>query len=240
MGNAYAEAGRNVEAIQNLRQAFRLAPNLESAYNGLGYVYHYTDLLELGEQAFRRSIELNPAALQLHWMHARTLLFLGREPEGEEELRQLLKANPDQRKAMAYFGEILYYEGKFSEAEVTFTRGVELSRGSSDFTAPDLAAFLYASRGERDKIDPHVFKVQPAEENDGDAAYWLGGIYSLLGHKQRALVWLRRAVELGNHNYPWFQRDKNWDNMHSDPEYQRVMAEVRRHYEHYRELFGKG
>ena len=54
-------------------------------------------------------------------MHARTLLFLGREPEGEQELRELLKENPDQRKAMAYFGEILYYEGNFSEAEMTFT-----------------------------------------------------------------------------------------------------------------------
>ena len=240
MGTAYSEAGRNVEAIQNLRQALRLAPNRESAYNGIGYVYHYTGLLELGEQAFRRSIELNPVALQWHWMHARTLLFLGREPEGEQELRQLLKANPDQRKAMAYFGEILYYEGKFSEAEVIFARAVELSRGSGDYTAPYLAAFLYASRGERDKIDPQVFKAQPAEEFDGDGAYWLGGIYSLLGDKQRALVWLRRAVELGNHNYPWFQRDKNWANMRSDPEYQRVMAEVRRHWEHYRELFGKG
>ncbi len=155
MGLAYAEAGRNVEAIQSLRQALRLAPNLESADSGLGYVYHYTGLLELGEQAYRRSIELNPAALHRHWMHARTLLFLGREPEGEQELRELLKANPDQRKAMAYFGEILYYEGKFSEAEMTFTGAVELSRGSGDFTAPYLAAFLYASRGERDKIDPH-------------------------------------------------------------------------------------
>jgi len=240
MGLAYAEAGRNVEAIQSLRQALRLAPNLESAYSGLGYVYHYTGLLELGEQAYRRSNELNPAALPRHWMHARTLLFLGREPEGEQELRQLLKANPDQRKAMAYFGEILYYEGKFSEAEMSFTGAVELSRGSGDFTAPYLAAFLYASRGERDKIDPQVFKAQPAEEIDGDTAYWLGGIYSLLGDKQRALVWLRRAVDLGNHNYPWFQRDKNWDNMRSDPEYHRVMAEVRRHWEHYRELFGKG
>jgi hypothetical protein len=95
-------------------------------------------------------------------------------------------------------------------------------------------------RGEQNKIDPQVFTARPAEEIDGDGAYWLGGIYSLLGDKQWALVWLRRAVELGNHNCPWFERDKNWANMHRDPEYQRVMAEVRRHWERYRELFGKG
>jgi tetratricopeptide (TPR) repeat protein len=83
---------------------------------------------------------VEPAALHRHWMHARVLLFLGREPEGEQELRPLLKANPDQRKAMAYFGEILYYEGKFAEAEQALARAMELSRGSGDFTAPCLAA----------------------------------------------------------------------------------------------------
>ncbi len=238
LGFAYGEAGRNVEAIQSLRQALRLAPNLESVHIGLGYVCHYTGLLELGEQEYRRTIELNPAALQRHWMHARLLLYLGRLQEGEQELRQLLATNPDQFKAMGYFGEILYYEGKFAEAEKALTRAAELSRGTGDNAPPTLAAFLYASRGERNKIDAQVFRAQPAETIDGDQAYWLGGIYSLLGDKQRALVWLRRAVELGNHNYPWFQRDKNWDNLRGDPEYQRIMSEVRGHWEHYRELFG--
>jgi serine/threonine-protein kinase len=173
-------------------------------------------------------------------MHARVLLFLGREAEAEEELHQALRANPDQMKAMAYLGEVLYYEVKLSDAEQTFARAVELSRNSGDFTARHLGAFLYASRGERGKIDPQLFKAKPAEETDGDSAYWVGGIYSLLGEKQQALAWLRRAVELGNHNYPWFQRDKNWTNLRSDPEYQRIMDEVRRHWEHYRELFVRG
>jgi len=240
LGDAYGEAGRNVEAIQSLKQGLRLAPNSEEIHQALGYVFHYTGLLELGEQEYRRCIELNPAALQRHWMHARMLLFLGRPQEGEQELRLLLAANPAQFKAMAYFGEILYYEGKSTEAEKNLARAVELSRGTGDNAPPLLAAFLYASRGERNKIDAQIFKDQPAETIDGDQAYWLGGIYSLLGDKQRALAWLRRAVELGNHNYPWFQRDNNWDNLRGDPEYQRIMGEVRGHWEHYRELFGAG
>jgi serine/threonine protein kinase len=43
---------------------------------------------------------------------------------------------------------------------------------------------------------------------DGDYAYWTGGIHALLGEKEDALAWLRRAVKVGNHNYPWFQKDK--------------------------------
>ena len=44
---------------------------------------------------------------------------------------------------------------------------------------------------------------------------------------------------MGNHNYPWFQRDKNWDKLRSDPEYQSIMGDVRKKWEHYRELFDK-
>jgi serine/threonine-protein kinase len=40
---------------------------------------------------------------------------------------------------------------------------------------------------------------------DGDYAHWTGGIHALLGEKPDALAWLRRAVEVGDHNYPGFQ-----------------------------------
>ena len=56
--------------------------------------------------------------------------------------------------------------------------------------------------------------------------------------KSAALAWLRRTDELSNHNYPWFKRDKNWNNLHSHPEYQRILAGIQRHWERYREEFG--
>jgi eukaryotic-like serine/threonine-protein kinase len=98
----------------------------------------------------------------------------------------------------------------------------------------------YASRGQRDKIDPRILKSRPADVIDGDVAYWTGGIHALLGEKEEALVWLRRAVDVGNHNYPWFQKDKNYDKLRGDPEYQRIMEEVRRHWEQYKQTFWCG
>lgn len=240
LGGAYAQGGRNVEAIKILRQALSLAPNSDWALDMLGYAYHYAGLNELAEQALRRTIELNPTSRRIYWMHARMLLYLGRVHEAVHEMRQVLAASPDQYKAMAYLGKFLYYQGKFEEAEPVLARAVELGRSSGDDIHLWLSAFLYASRGQRNKIDPRVFSQRPEETFDGDLAYWTGAIYALLGEKAQALIWLRRAVDLGNHNYPWFQRDKNYDKLRGDPEYQRIIVEVRRHWEHYRELFGKG
>ena len=137
-------------------------------------------------------------------MHGRMLLYVGRASEAEQEMRQALAENPNQFKAMAFLGEFLYYQGKLDEAEPVLKRAEELSRGSGDDSAQFMAAFLYASKGERDKIDGKILKARPREVTDGDAAYWTGGIHALLGDREEALAWLRRAVEVGNHNYPWF------------------------------------
>ena len=237
LGATYGEEGREREAIRNLRQAVALAPNNETAWQMLGYAYYYAGLGELAERAYEKVVELNPSTPQPHWMHARMLLYLGRLDEAEQEMRQILAKNPNQFKALAYFGCVLYYEGKLDEAEVPLARAVQLSGQSDDYSAGIMAAFLYASRKQKEKIDPRILQSDPARVVDGDQAYWTGGIYALLGDKQHALIWLRRTAELGNVNYPWFQRDKNYDNLRSDPEYQAIMAGVRQRWEAYRDEF---
>ncbi len=238
LGGALTEQGRNLEALKVLRQATTLAPNSETGWDLLGYLYHYTGLLDLAEKAYDRSIDLNPTTTRIHWMHARMHLFQGRPQEAEQEMKRILAANPDQFKALAYMGEFLYYEDKLDEAEKALTRAAELGRNSGDEAPPMLAAFLYASRGQRDRIDPAIFRYHPEDFVDGDGAYWLGGIFAMLGDKEQALTWLRRAVKLGNHNFPWFQRDKNYSSLRNDPEYQKIMEEVRGHLEEYRRAVG--
>jgi hypothetical protein len=102
-----------------------------------------------------------------------------------------------------------------------------------------LYAMVLASRGERDKIDPRVFRYKPQEVVDGDLAEWIGATYALLGEKEPALAWLRQAVRRGDHNFPWYQRDKNWDKLRGDPEFQRIMSEVEGYWKRYVQLFGQ-
>jgi serine/threonine-protein kinase len=120
-----------------------------------------------------------------------------------------------------------------------FSRAFGLSEGQVEPTVPLFAAYLYASRGERDRIDPAVLAQRPDDTFDGDAAYWIGGVFALLGETAPALAWLRRAVEIGNHNYPFFRRDRNYDRLHGHPEYEDLMARVRREWDRYRLLFGR-
>jgi serine/threonine protein kinase/Flp pilus assembly protein TadD len=233
---AYAEGGREGDAIRTAKQAVGVAPNSAVAWQVLGYSYYYAGLNELAEQAWSRVVTLNPAP-QVHWMHARMLLYSGKAKDAEDEMHSVVAANPDQFKALAYLGMTLYYEDKLDDAEVNLDRAVLLGRESEDDSARLLAGFLYASRGQREKIDARLLQYRPEQIIDGDQAYWIGGIHALLGEKQPAIIWLNRTVALGDVNYPWFERDKNYDTLRSDPEYQTIMAGVRQQWEAYKKEF---
>lgn len=243
LAGAYAEGGKEQEAIHAVRRAITMAPNNENAWQTMGYSAYYAGLNDLAEQAYRRLMTLNVTALQPHWMHARMLLYSGRTEEAEQEMRFVVEKSPDHFKALAYLGGVLYYEGKLDQAETVLQRALDRPHDPGDETAEMMAGFVYASRHQRDRveqIDRKILQRRPQEIVDADAAYWTGGIFALMGDKPHALEWFRRTVALGDMNYPWFQRDKNFDSLRADPEYQAILAEVRARWEVYKNEFDPG
>jgi serine/threonine protein kinase/tetratricopeptide (TPR) repeat protein len=240
LGGVYAEEGKNADSIRILRQAITLAPNSVIPWRMIGYVYHYAGLTDLAEAAWHRGRDLDPTPAQSYWMHGRMLLYQGKTHDAEEEVRRALERYPNQFKLLTMLGYFLYYEGKIDEAQQTIDRASQLNGAQASEEPMIMSAMVHASRGERDKINPRIFRYKPEEVVDGDLAEWIGSIYALLGEKGPALAWLRRAVQVGDHNFPWFQRDKNWDKLRGDPEFQSIMSEVEGYWKHYNELFGRG
>jgi len=238
LGGIFGEQGKLADSIRILREAAALAPNSALAWRHLGYIYHYAGLIDLADAAFRRDRDLDPTPPQPYWMHGRMLLYQGKPHEAEEEVRRALERYPDQFKLLTFLGDFLYYQGKTEEAGQVLDRALKLAGPQAEEEPMVFSAILHASQGERARIDPRIFRYKPEEVVDGDLAEWIGAVHALLGEKQPALAWLRRAVQLGDHNYPWFQRDKNWDSLRGDAEFQRIMSEVEGYWKHYNELFG--
>lgn len=238
LGGILSERGQNAEAIRRLRAAAVTAPNAVLLWDHLGYAYHYAGLTDLAEEAFRRSRDLNPSPPRIYWMHARMLLYQGKAHEAAEEVRAALERTPNQFKLNAFLGYFLFYEGHFDEAERYLDRGLQLRGHEAEDQPSIFAGYLHASRGERNRIDPKILAYRPDDLVDGDEVEWIGDIYALLGEKQQAMAFLRRAVKLGDHNYPWFQRDKNWDKLRRDPEFQTLMREVEGYWKQYVHEFG--
>ena len=145
----------------------------------------------------------------------------------------------DHAKALAHLGKFLYYAGRLDEAERVFAARAGTER-TLQTTRPSRSCRHISGRLAASAIAfiPSVLPGGPAESFDGDHAYWTGGVHALLGEKEPALAWLRRAVELGNHNYLFFRRDRNYERLRGDAEYEAMLAGVQHEWERYRQLFG--
>ena len=170
------------------------------------------------------------------------MLYLGQPEQAERELRELLARSSEEE-----FLPKSFSRAKFSTTRESPRKLKLCSSRQWNWDGRPTLRILYISwpaftpHGVKGTRSTHNYSSLRSEVvTDSEAAYWVGGVYALLGENEQALTWLRRAVGLGNHNYPWFQRDKNYDRLRGDPEYQHLLAEVRRHWEHCRELFGTG
>ena len=66
-------------------------------------------------------------------------------------------------------------------------------------------ALCYVQLGDREKAASFIVdETLSAAEADSEMAYRLATYFAVEGDESEALHWLRRAIYLGNENYPWF------------------------------------
>jgi serine/threonine-protein kinase len=67
-----------------------------------------------------------------------------------------------------------------------------------------------------------------AAEADSEMAYRLATYFAVEGDSSEALHWLRRAIYLGNENYPWFQKNPAWNNLRTNSDFERILEDLKR------------
>ena len=54
--------------------------------------------------------------------------------------------------------------------------------------------------------------------------------FGVEGDESEALHWLRRAIYLGNENYPWFSKNPAWRNLQGHADFERILEDLRKSY----------
>ena len=67
-----------------------------------------------------------------------------------------------------------------------------------------------------------------AAEADSEMAYRLASYFAVEGDSGEALHWLRRAIYLGNENYPWFQKNPAWNNLRTNADFSRILDDLKK------------
>ncbi len=90
-------------------------------------------------------------------------------------------------------------------------------------------ALCYLQLGDRTKAATFILEeTLSAAEADGEMAYRLATYFAVDGDESEALHWLRRAIYLGNENYPWFSKNPAWRKLSGHGDFERILEDLKK------------
>jgi serine/threonine protein kinase/tetratricopeptide (TPR) repeat protein len=222
----YLSSGEKAKARTEVDALKREAPNDASVHFVRGVVARLDGDYEKALRSLDRMLKLNPnERVVVSYNRARILTYLERFDEAFAELGAGAAVEPDHPLIRTFRARTLYYHGEPTRAAEILEDVLE-QHPQLDGIRPIYATFLSAlgfNEEARAQLTEEVIKTA---NTDHDIAYWLASAYAMEGERDEALKWLRRAIALGNENKPWFERDKNWDSLRDDQEYQRIIESI--------------
>ncbi len=177
---------------------------------------------------FSRALKLNPANAPILYNHrARVYHYQNQIELAGDELDKGLALEPRHPLLRTSAGYQQMRLGNLTAA-IEILEGVVRDDGSLRIAVPTLAlCYLQASQRERAAA---LLKddTLAAAEADSEMAYRLATYFAVEGDSSEALHWLRRAIYLGNENYPWFQKNPAWNHLRTNADFERILEELKK------------
>ena len=177
---------------------------------------------------FNRALKLNPANAAILYNHrARVYHYQNQIELAGDELEKGLALEPRHPLLRTSFGYQQMRMGNLSEA-IDILEGVVRDDESLRIAVPTLA-LCYVQAGQRERAAALLKDDTLASaEADSEMAYRLATYFAVEGDSSEALHWLRRAIYLGNENYPWFQKNPAWNNLRTNADFDRILEDLKK------------
>jgi serine/threonine-protein kinase len=177
---------------------------------------------------FSRALKLNPANAAILYNHrARVYHYQNQIELAGDELEKGLALEPRHPLLRTSAGYQQMRLGNLQEA-IEILERVIADDPSLRIAVPTLA-ICYVQAGARESGSALLKDdTLAAAEADSEMAYRLATYFAVDGDSSEALHWLRRAIYLGNENYPWFQKNPAWNNLRTNSDFERILDDLKK------------
>ena len=177
---------------------------------------------------FSRALKLNPANAAILYNHrARVYHYQNQMELAGDELEKGLALEPRHPLLRTSAGYQQMRLGHL-DAAIEMLEKVIADDASMRIAVPTLA-ICYVQAGNRERAAELLEDdTLAAAEADSEMAYRLATYFAVEGDSSEALHWLRRAIYLGNENYPWFQKNPAWNNLHTNADFLRILEDLKK------------
>ncbi len=220
--------GEKESARHGIEHLLLTADNNWDVHLVAGQTLRLDGMYEEALQQFNRSLQLNPSQAPIIYNHrARVYQYQNQLELAEEELQKGLTLEPRHpllRTSVAYQR---MRQGDMQQA-IAILEAVIRDDDSMRIAFPTLA-LCYVQVGERERATSLIEEDSlSAAEADSEMAYRLATYFAVEGDESEALHWLRRAIYLGNENYPWFSKNPAWSRLHGHVDFERILEDLKK------------
>jgi serine/threonine-protein kinase len=179
-------------------------------------------------EQFSLALKLNPANAAILYNHrARVYHYQNQIELAGDELAKGLALEPRHPLLRTSSGYQEMRLGNLDKA-IEILEGVVRDDDSLRIAVPTLA-LCYVQAGDRARAAALLKDdTLAAAEADSEMAYRLATYFAVEGDSSEALHWMRRAIYLGNENYPWFQKNPAWNNLRTNADFERILEDMKK------------
>jgi serine/threonine-protein kinase len=195
-----------------------------------GQTLRIDGMYEEALEQFNISLRMNPSNAAMIYNHrARVYQYQNQLELAGEEIEKGLTLEPRQPLLRISLGYQQMRLGDLNKAVETLENVVS-DESSLRIVFPTIA-LCYVQLGDRQKAASFILEeTLSAAEADSEMAYRLATYFALEGDESEALHWLRRAIYLGNENYPWFSKNPAWRNLAGHTDFERILEDLKKSY----------
>jgi len=222
--------GEKESARHGIEHLLQSAANDWNVHLVAGLTLRIDGLYEEALDQFNTSLRLNPANAAIIYNHrARVYQYQNQLELAGDEIEKGLTLEPRQPLLRISLGYQQMRLGDLNRAVQTL-ESVVSDEASLRIVFPTIA-LCYVQLGDRAKAASFILEeTLAAAEADGEMAYRLATYFAVDGDESEALHWLRRAIYLGNENYPWFSKNPAWRNLSGHSDFERILEDLKKSY----------
>ena len=222
--------GEKESARHGIEHLLQSAANDWNVHLVAGQTLRIDGLYEEALDQFNTSLRLNPANAAIIYNHrARVYQYQNQLELAGEEIEKGLTLEPRQPLLRISLGYQQMRLGDLKSAVQTLEQVVADER-SLRIVFPTIA-MCYVQLGDRATAASFILEeTLSAAEADGEMAYRLATYFAVDGDESEALHWLRRAIYLGNENYPWFSKNPAWRKLSGHSDFERILEDLKKSY----------
>ena len=222
--------GEKESARHGIENLLQTASNDWNVHLVAGQTLRIDGMYEEALEQFNISLRMNPSNAAMIYNHrARVYQYQNQLELAGEEIEKGLTLEPRQPLLRISLGYQQMRLGDLSKAVETLENVIS-DESSLRIVFPTIA-LCYVQLGDRKKAASFILEeTLSAAEADSEMSYRLATYFALEGDESEALHWLRRAIYLGNENYPWFSKNPAWRKLQGHADFERILEDLKKSY----------